>query len=371
VVHTNERLFRGSLLVNHRYPHIIATTSEIFVEEARRELQSVATGLSEALGTQVEAHEAGILFVTFPSLDLKTAYLSALRRHRPVFVRHIHTVDDALMAEGHDMQELENTLARRAEELLRRADGAEGLDSGRPIKIAVQVRRIASAAKASGGQIAGWLKAACGGAEASGLDADRILSCTALGSHIYLGLGEPIGNLSPRMGGAVHYNMTRFPVSRAGSKLEEAFDVFALETPAKGRAIDLGAAPGGWTAVLVDHGFVVDAIDPGDMHPTLLTHPNVRALKIKAQDFKPASGAYDLLTCDVNWDAKETALTVRSLAKYLAMGAGAIVTIKLNVGPAMPQILAVRNILEDTFKVIDVRLLFHNRREVTLYLKRA
>ena len=356
--------------MNHPYPHIIATTSEIFVEEARRELKSVAGGLLGASGTQVEAHEAGILFVTLPSLDLRASYLSSLMRHRPIFVRHIHTVDDVFMAEGQDTHDLEKTLGRRAEELLSRAHAAEG-ESGRPIWIAVQVRRIASAAKASGGQMAGWLKAACGEAEALGVDPDWILSCTALGSHVYLGLGEAACNLSPRMGGAVHYDMTRFPVSRAGSKLEEAFDVFTLETPANGRAIDLGAAPGGWTAVLVNHGFVVDAIDPGDMHPTLVAHPQVRALKLKAQDFKPVSGAYDLLTCDVNWDAKETALTVRSLAKYLATGAGAIVTIKLNVGPAMPQILAVRKILEDTFSVIDLRLLFHNRREVTLYLKRT
>jgi 23S rRNA (cytidine2498-2'-O)-methyltransferase len=199
-----------------------------------------------------------------------------------------------------------------------------------------------------------------------------ILSCTALGNAVYLGLGDAVRNLSLPMGGAIHYDMSRFPVSRAGAKLAEAFEVFPslshISRPA--RAIDLGAAPGGWTAVLLEQGFAVDAIDPGEMHPSLASHSQVTAHRVKAQDWRPRMGDYQLLTCDVNWSAKETALAVVDLAKHLAKGAYAVVTIKLQKGAAMPQIDAVRRIFATRFEVMSVRLLFHNRREVTLLLKR-
>jgi 23S rRNA (cytidine2498-2'-O)-methyltransferase len=95
----------------------------------------------------------------------------------------------------------------------------------------------------------------------------------------------------------------------------------------------------------------------------------VTAHRVKAQDWRPKTGGYQLLTCDVNWSAKETAMAVAHLASHLAEGAFAIVTIKLNKGPATPQIDAVKGILSSCFQVMSVRLLFHNRREVTLFLK--
>jgi 23S rRNA (cytidine2498-2'-O)-methyltransferase len=240
-----------------------------------------------------------------------------------------------------------------------------------PEKTTFQVRKVMSEAAVTGGQIATWLRSLAEEEIHQGEKSDQILSCTAVGAAIYLGLGDAGTNLSHRMGGAVHYDMSRFPVSRAGAKLAEAFEAFPLaQIPLPARAIDLGAAPGGWTGVLLEHGFHVDAIDPGELHPSIASHPQVTAHRVKAQDWRPKMGGYQLLTCDVNWSAKETALAVVDLARHVAVGGFGVVTIKLNKGPAMPQIEAVKTILESRFRVEAVRLLFHNRREVTLFLRR-
>lgn len=351
-------------------PHLIATTSELFIQEATGELQA-ALGEDHLGGTvQVEAGTSGLLLVTLPEPERREAYLAGLRAKRSIFVRHVHAVDLALRAADLPLDELEILVRNNAPTLAHRValpSGSEPEASQAPI---VQVRRVASRACASGGQIAAWLQGVHGEVSSSFADRAPIVSCTAYGDWLYLGLGDAVQNLAPRMGGVLHYDMSLFPVSRAGAKLAEAFEVFQVETPRGGRAIDLGAAPGGWTAVLVEHGYHVDAIDPGEMHVTLLAHPQVRPLRIKAQDFRPKTAGYNLLTCDVNWDAKETAGTVRALARYLAPAASAIVTIKLQAGNAMPQIHAVCAILDAAWTVEAVKLLFHNRREVTLHLKR-
>ena len=48
-----------------------------------------------------------------------------------------------------------------------------------------------------------------------------------------------------------HYNHSRSRISRAEMKIEEAFDRFKIKK--KGIAIDLGAAPGGWSCFLYLH----------------------------------------------------------------------------------------------------------------------
>ncbi len=60
-------------------------------------------------------------------------------------------------------------------------------------------------------------------------------------------------------------------VSRAEHKLAEAIHVFGLDLRAGMRAIDLGAAPGGWTFLLAERGLDVVAVDPPHWRPRLPT----------------------------------------------------------------------------------------------------
>jgi hypothetical protein len=50
-------------------------------------------------------------------------------------------------------------------------------------------------------------------------------------------------------------------------------------------AIDVGAAPGGWTSYLADScGYNVIAIDPAELHPDVVARPGVHHIRTKAAD---------------------------------------------------------------------------------------
>jgi tRNA G46 methylase TrmB len=50
-------------------------------------------------------------------------------------------------------------------------------------------------------------------------------------------------------------------------------------------AIDVGAAPGGWTSYLADCcGYNVIAIDPAELHPDVAARPGVHHIRAKAAD---------------------------------------------------------------------------------------
>ena len=59
--------------------------------------------------------------------------------------------------------------------------------------------------------------------------------------------------------------------SRAYFKLEEALDLAGVDDLHGSRALDLGAAPGGWTEVLLDRGASVVAVDPGALDASVVT----------------------------------------------------------------------------------------------------
>ncbi len=58
-------------------------------------------------------------------------------------------------------------------------------------------------------------------------------------------------------------------ISRAEFKLLEALEVFGVSLPSRGRALDLGAAPGGWTRLLLEASLSVVAVDPANLDPRL------------------------------------------------------------------------------------------------------
>ena len=71
--------------------------------------------------------------------------------------------------------------------------------------------------------------------------------------------------------------------SRAYFKLEEALDLAGVEDLGGKRALDLGAAPGGWTECLLDRGASVVAVDPGALDDAVARRPGVRHIQKKSQ----------------------------------------------------------------------------------------
>jgi 23S rRNA (cytidine2498-2'-O)-methyltransferase len=159
-------------------------------------------------------------------------------------------------------------------------------------------------------------------------------------------------------------------LSRAAAKLEEALEAFGLE-PGKGETcVDLGAAPGGWTARLAGRGARVIAVDPARLAKPLEDHPRVSHAQVSAFAYEPAEPA-DWLFCDMAWRPLEVA---GLLAKWGRQGWSdfLVANIKLPMKDKNPILHRVRHILEEEgqWKGPTLRQLYHDRDEVTVTARR-
>jgi 23S rRNA (cytidine2498-2'-O)-methyltransferase len=119
----------------------------------------------------------------------------------------------------------------------------------------------------------------------------------------YLGV-SPINNSSPWAMGIPRLRLPKSAPSRATLKLEEAWHHFIPaekwdEVLAPGMsAVDLGAAPGGWTWQLVQRSIYVQAVDNGPMNTELMDSGLVTHIKSDGFIFEPRK-AVDWLVCDI------------------------------------------------------------------------
>ena len=158
-------------------------------------------------------------------------------------------------------------------------------------------------------------------------------------------------------------------ISRAENKLKEALAKYNINLGSQGGvALDIGAAPGGWTKVLVDHGYKVVAVDPGDLHPDLQNHPNVKHFKCRIEDLH-FENYFDIIVNDMNVDPQVTAEIMNSLVPCLKENGVAVVTLKLPTNPNKGIEEGVAK-LSEKFNVLSVNSLFHNRQEVTTYIQK-
>lgn len=366
----------------------VATAQPEYARHALAELRQAAGG------GRAEPLAEGV-FLFQPRGDPE-AVRAGLAAQPPVFLRHLHPVHRALALPD---------LRPEAGAELRSETGADACGSaasglaplveatrdllagGRAAllppgaAVQVQVRRLGL----RGGPSAFAVKAAldpvlaAAGFRPVSRDPEWVLSVTLCGAagepRAFLGLSTPAENLSPWPGGAIHYPRAAV-ISRAAFKLMEALELFAPLgfCPRPGdRALDLGAAPGGWTQVLLDRGLRVTAVDPAPLDPRLQDRPGLTFLQGRAGEVPLPPAAFDLLTCDINWHPLETARTVAARAEVLVPGGWALVTVKL-LGGGTPTAIwrRVADILAGAgLRLITARQLFHNRDEVTLLLRRA
>jgi 23S rRNA (cytidine2498-2'-O)-methyltransferase len=122
---------------------------------------------------------------------------------------------------------------------------------------------------------------------------------------------------------------------KATGKLTEALVVTGFEPRKGGVAIDLGAAPGGWTAVLAETMDTVVAVDPAALHADVLALPNVVHIKAQSQaateDIIAAVGenkTIDLLVCDMNKHPTQMIPILDPLLRLLRPGGMVILTLK-------------------------------------------
>ncbi|MBW5448170.1 SAM-dependent methyltransferase [Cohnella sp. CFH 77786] len=290
-------------------------------------------------------------------------WLKELRRDEPVFLRHLFPLEAEIpLTEDRD---------RTAEALTEYARTLSGRVDGR--KVAVQVRKAMNSpfpfSSAEGRDIVAAVVREMG-AEPVLQDADWIVSVYAAARTLHIGCSEPRDNLSDWPGGAVRFRREEGLLSRAAFKLLEAERAFKLPLDRFTNALDLGAAPGGWTSVLLERGLKVTAVDPADMDPSLKGHPRLTHLKRNAADLSFPPGTFDLLVCDMSWDPHRTSRLVTALAPALSAGGSGIITLKLMYRKPFQTLRELTEAYAERFEIRKVKQLFHNREEVTMWVRR-
>jgi 23S rRNA (cytidine2498-2'-O)-methyltransferase len=135
-------------------------------------------------------------------------------------------------------------------------------------------------------------------------------------------------------------------------------------------ALDLGAAPGGWTKVLLEAGYRVTAVDPAGLNAKLLENENLTYLGITAQRIPAGIGPFSLIVNDMRMDVYDSCRVMQELSDRLADDGSAVMTLKLSSGNWRRKVLKAFEFLESGYGIAGARQLFHNRGEVTAYLKK-
>ncbi len=194
---------------------------------------------------------------------------------------------------------------------------------------------------------------------------------------VYLGLCEA-RHASRWPMGIARLRMPRGAPSRSTLKLAEALQTLldAEERDrwlrAGGKAVDLGAAPGGWSWQLASHGLRVTAVDNGPMDKALIADGLVTHLRADGFTWRP-NGSVDWLVCDM---VEQPARIATLMADWLLQKKcrHAIFNLKLPMKKRTAALRQCTDIIRAKLKGIPITLrfkhLYHDREEVTAYLSR-
>ena len=198
-------------------------------------------------------------------------------------------------------------------------------------------------------------------------ESEDVLSVTKAEDGIYLGFSKSRDHLTPRAGGIYRYAMTPETVSRAAFKLTEIFERLSLSVPEGGEALDLGAAPGGWTWVLLEKGARVTAVDPAALDPRVEEDPRVTHYRGLSQEYLKEAGGktFDLLVNDMRMDAHESARVTREALPLLKKGGLIVITLKLPEKGSLKKARDALAYLGEEVGILYARQLYHNRSEIT------
>lgn len=335
-------------------------------------------GLNELLGTGcgvrlLEWMEPGTTRIEIE--EGFSALARALRDRLPIFVRHICPAERLVELTG-QLSDLE-AVAQAARELA----GGGRLDPGR--RFSVQTRLIEKVER-------GYHRSEMDRAVAEVLleqggswevrHPDQVVSVVCTRDRAFVGLSDAADNLSDWPGGEHRFAREEDQISRAQFKLLEAIDVFHLPLTGQGgdlsqggrpgTALDLGAAPGGWTKVLRGLGMEVTAVDPANLHPSMEADPGVIHKKMTAQEYFQAAGRFDLVVNDMKMDTGESTQIMGMAAGCLRPGGLAVMTLKLPKRGMQKIVNQTLKRLECWYDLIGARQLFHNRAEITVALRR-
>lgn len=178
--------------------------------------------------------------------------------------------------------------------------------------------------------------------------------------------------------GIARLKMPRDAPSRSTLKLAEALHVFVggneerILRP-KMKAVDLGAAPGGWTWQLINRGLHVTAIDNGTLKGDLVDNALVRHLREDGFRYRPKRPV-DWMVCDM---VEQPARIAQLVAMWFREGwtERAIFNLKLPMKKRLEEVQKCRAVIEQALQLtgrdfeLRIKQLYHDREEVTGYCR--
>jgi len=196
-------------------------------------------------------------------------------------------------------------------------------------------------------------------------------------SSAYVGLSLP-DNSSPWYMGIPRLKFPSGAPSRSTLKLDEALLTFLSAEERERRlrpgmhAVDLGAAPGGWTWQLVQRHLRVVAVDNGPMDQALMDSGVVEHRREDGFRYRPIKPV-DWMVCDM---VEQPARIARLVADWLAQGwcRDCIFNLKLPMKKRYPEVQHCAALIEERLARTGLRYtlrfkqLYHDREEVTGYL---
>lgn len=198
------------------------------------------------------------------------------------------------------------------------------------------------------------------------------------GRQAWVGISQ-LDNSSAWAMGIPRLKVPRDAPSRATLKLEEAWHFFipANEWPvrlkARTKAVDLGAAPGGWTYQLLARGLTVYAVDNGPMAPELMATGMVEHVRGDAFVYEPRKPVQWLVSDIADKPARVAELVARWVAKGWCKEA--VFNLKLPMKQRYQVVLDCRDRIESRLEAAGIRYelrfrqLYHDREEVTGHLR--
>lgn len=297
-------------------------------------------------------------------------------KKRPIFVRHLAPVQAVIGLSNREQDVGELALAVANLPTFRQLE--------RGVHFAVQTRLLQTGERVvnrpyTSGQLNQALAQAIveeTGAVESIKKPQVIVSVLCTTEKGYIGISTSEENLSDWPGGMRHFAQTPEQISRAELKLLEALEVFGVTLPEGGRALDLGAAPGGWTRLLLEAGLHVVAVDPAKLDPRLKGHPRLEQYHGYAETYLEDAirqrRRFEVITNDIRMDARGAARLLVQARKCLRTEGFVISTLKLphatrDINPLKTLNEALR-VLRRHYGIVQARQLFHNRQEVTVIM---
>ena len=199
------------------------------------------------------------------------------------------------------------------------------------------------------------------------------------GAHAYVGMSSaPWGSRWPM--GIPRLRMPRAAPSRSTLKLAEALVTFLGDREpellrAGMKAVDLGAAPGGWTWQLAHRGLRVTAVDNGPLKGGIAQDSLVTHLRVDGLTFRPRR-PMDWMVCDI---VEQPARIAALVGRWIADGDArrTIFNLKLPMKKRYDAVRRCEAIIGEAIAkaglrhALTLRQLYHDREEVTGYCARA